>query len=138
MNVVRFLICLAAAALFAWSGWQDIENNRLFEQGGAVAVEAYASTNEYTENTLFRVIPVGGYRTRLGYTEGRSFDAGMQSISSEELELLKQGKRIPREYAKAEPTLIRRPGEPFDPTKEFVLAALIALSGVYLLFKKRN
>lgn len=47
-----------------------------------MAVEAYASTNEYTENTLFRVIPIGGYRTRPAYTDGHSVDAGMQSVSS--------------------------------------------------------
>lgn len=101
-----------------------------------MAVEAYASTNEYTENTLFRVIPIGGYRTRLAYTDGHSVDAGMQSVSSEELELLKQGKRIPREYAKAKPELIRRPGEPFSPLKHFALSAVMVLAGLYWMVRK--
>ncbi|EGF11018.1 TPA: hypothetical protein ACFNMI_002285 [Neisseria bacilliformis] len=52
------------------------------------------------------------------------------------MELLKQGKRIPREYAKAKPELIRRPGGPFSPVKYFALSAVMVLAGLYWMVRK--
>ncbi|MDG6895653.1 hypothetical protein [Volucribacter amazonae] len=129
-------------AFLVFEGFRVIENNKKFAQGTKV-VEAYNTTNEYSEGRILRFIPTGNYSTKLGYTpdNGPSIYLGDLPISKEELEAIERGERIQREVALSDPTLARPVGKVQQPWFEFgaaLLCLIATITGIRSRWKKVN